>query len=75
MRKNKVRAAFIESPFLTPKETAAFLRLSVRALENYRANGGGPRYRKHGNKVVYPLENLIAWSKKREYEHTGGADK
>ncbi len=75
MKKSRVRAPVVVSPFLSCTEAALYLRLSARALENYRANGGGPRYRKHGAKVVYPLENLIAWSKKREYEHTGGADK
>lgn len=74
MPKTKPVAAEIESPFLTTKEAAAYLRISVRALENYRAEGGGPPYRKHGHIVVYPLENLITWSKNREYEHTGGAD-
>ena len=74
MRKPKPRAAAVESPFLTTKETAAFLRISLRSLEYYRANGGGPRYRKHGNIVVYPRKYLIAWSKAREFEHTGGAD-
>lgn len=75
MSKNKLHDVQVESPFLTTKEAAAFLRISVRALEYYRANGGGPRYRKHGNIVVYPKKYLIAWSKIREYEHTGGADK
>lgn len=75
MSKNKVQAVAVESPFLTTKETATYLRLSVRALEYYRANGGGPRYRKHGNIVVYPKKYVIAWSKAREYEHTGGAEK
>ncbi len=75
MKKPRVRAPVIDSPFLSTDETAAYLRISVRALEHYRMNGGGPRYRKHGNKVVYPLENLDVWSKKREFEHTGGADK
>ncbi|MEM8771352.1 MAG: helix-turn-helix domain-containing protein [Pseudomonadota bacterium] len=64
----------LASPFLTTKEAAAYLRISVRALEYYRSHGGGPHYRKHGNHVRYPLENLAAWSKKREFEHTGGAD-
>ncbi len=75
MKKPRVHAPLIESPFLSTDEAAAYLRISVRALEHFRINGGGPRYRKHGNKVVYPLENLNAWSKKREYEHTGGAGK
>lgn len=69
-----VRAPCLESPFLSVAETAIYLRLSERALENFRINGGGPRYRKHGNKVVYHIEDLIAWSIRRAYEHTGGAE-
>lgn len=64
----------LQSPFLTTKEAADYLRISVRALEYYRANGGGPRYRKHGNHVRYPIASLARWSKKREFEHTGGAN-
>lgn len=71
----KASPSKLQSPFLTTKEAAAYLRISVRALEYYRTNGGGPRYRKHGNHVRYPIENLSAWSKAREFEHTGGAGK
>jgi len=74
MKKPRVRAPVVVSPFLSTMEAAVYLRLSVRALENYRLNGSGPLYRKHGNKVVYPLGNLNDWSEKREFKHTGGAD-
>ena len=75
MEKLYVRPPDLESPFLNTDEAATFLRISVRALENFRVDGGGPRYRKHGNKVVYHIDDLINWSIKRAYEHTGGADK
>lgn len=34
-----------ESPYLTPKETAFFLRLKRRTLDNMRWLGYGPRFR------------------------------
>lgn len=71
--KAKVKIKAVTSPFLTTEEAADYLRIGVRALENFRLNGGGPKYRKHGAIVVYHIDDLIAWSKMREYEHTGGA--
>ena len=74
MGKAKVKITAVKSPFLTTEEAAEYLRIGVRALENFRLNGGGPKYRKHGAIVVYHIDDLAAWSKTREYEHTGGAD-
>lgn len=31
-------------PLLTPAEAAEILRVSVSALDRWRANGGGPRF-------------------------------
>ena len=73
MTKNKPNAVNSTSPFLTTKEAADYLRVSVRGLEHYRTHGGGPRYRKHGNQVRYSIKSLLAWSKEREFKHTGGA--
>jgi hypothetical protein len=70
-----VRAPSVESPYLCVKEAAIYLRISERALENFRTIGGGPVYRKHGGRVVYHIGDLDAWSKAREYRHTGGADR
>ncbi|PHR54825.1 MAG: DNA-binding protein [Robiginitomaculum sp.] len=62
--------SFLDSPFRTPQEAAAFLRIHVRTLNNMRYRGAGPRYRKHGGKVVYHIEDLRAWS--RDYEFGTG---
>ena len=75
MKKSKPSRQQNKSPFLTPKEAADYLRVSIRLLEYYRSHGGGPRYRKHGNCVRYPRNYLDKWSKEREYKHTGGADR
>ena len=50
---------------LTNDEAAQFLKLSPRTLEKQRVIGGGPRFRKHGRRVVYALEDLRAWSEER----------
>ncbi|ENZ81620.1 MULTISPECIES: AlpA family transcriptional regulator [Caulobacter] len=43
-------------------EAARFLGLSDRTLEKHRSYGTGPVYRKIGGRVVYALDDLIAWS-------------
>ena len=50
------------SPFMTPQEAAAFLRLDQRTLDNMRQRGTGPVYSKHGGRVVYRRNDLIDWS-------------
>jgi hypothetical protein len=51
-------------------KAAEFLELSPRTLEKWRVIGGGPRFRKHGRRVVYRLEELKTWSGSRECETT-----
>ena len=49
--------------FLTTAEAAEFLRLKKHTLENMRSQESGPPPRKHGGRVFYHLDDLIAWSK------------
>jgi len=57
-----------ENPFLSVVEAAAFLRLTRATLDRYRwAGGGGPKYRKHGCRVFYHKDDLIAWSESRQF--------
>lgn len=56
-----------ESPFLHPDEAAKYLRITRRALENFRVTGKGPAYRKHGGRVVYHIDELDEWSQNRRY--------
>ena len=46
---------------LTPKEAAAYCRVSVSWLANLRMNGGGPSFIKIGKKVSYRQSNLDDW--------------
>ena len=52
----------IDSPYLTTNEAAQYLRLKPRTLNNMRWRGEGPRYRKHGGKVLYHRRDLEGWS-------------
>jgi hypothetical protein len=56
--------------FLTPKETAAFLRLSDVTLARWRIEGIGPPYRKFGRRVVYARPDLVAWADSQKQQST-----
>lgn len=53
----------LNSPFLLGGEAANYLRVSIRTLRNWRWNGKGPAYRKHGQVVVYHIDDLREFSK------------
>ncbi len=55
-----------KSPFLNTDEAAQYLRLDARTLDNMRWRRNGPRYRKHGGKVFYHLDDLKYWSGMRD---------
>jgi len=46
---------------LTPKEAAAYCRVSVSWLANMRMNGGGPDFIKIGMKVSYRQSDIDSW--------------
>ena len=50
------------SPYFTLAEAAAFLRLAPRTLDNMRQRGTGPLYGKHGGRVRYHRDDLVAWA-------------
>jgi predicted DNA-binding transcriptional regulator AlpA len=58
----------VESPdvLLTPKDAAAFLRLSLSWLAKARQRGDGPPYIKLGKSVRYSESALLAWVKSRQ---------
>lgn len=57
------RAAPPERPYLNTRQSAHFLSLSVRTLEEMRSNGTGPRFRRHGRLVFYHVDDLESWSR------------
>lgn len=55
------------STLLTPHEVSARYRnkIKVKTLANWRSNGEGPKYVKIGGAVLYPVEELEQWERKR----------
>ena len=51
------------SPFLSTEQAAFYLGLSARKLQQMRAAGAGPRFRRHSRYVRYHIDDLDAWSK------------
>lgn len=47
-----------------------YLGLSPRTMEKMRVRGDGPPFRKHGNRVVYDIDDLDAWSEDRRRTST-----
>jgi hypothetical protein len=54
--------------FLTQAELAARFRVSPRTLERWRWLKTGPTYVKLGGKVVYALEDVEAYERRRRAE-------
>lgn len=52
----------VERTWLTPKEAAAYLRMSERTLEGWRRAGRGPQFARPGGKLVrYRFSDLERW--------------
>lgn len=62
------------SPFITPGEAAAFLRVEVSTLAAMRVSGTGPSYYKVGAKrrakVLYRYEDLERWVETYKFSST-----
>jgi excisionase family DNA binding protein len=56
--------------FLTIAEAAELLRVHRRTLDNMRWKGTGPIFRRHGGRIVYHREELLAWSAERKAKTT-----
>ena len=51
------------SPFLSTEQAAFYLGLSARKLQQMRAAGIGPDFRRHSRYVRYHIDDLDAWSR------------
>lgn len=56
--------------FLTIAEAAQLLRIHRRTLDNMRWRGTGPIFRRHGGRIVYQRDELLAWSAERKAKNT-----
>ena len=54
-----------DNPFLTIDETAELLRVNRRTLDNLRWRDEGPPFRRHGGRIVYHRDEVLAWSVQR----------
>jgi predicted DNA-binding transcriptional regulator AlpA len=62
-----------DNPFLTVQETADLLRVKRRTLDNLRWKNEGPPWRRHGGRIVYHRDEVLAWSEQRR-ARSGAAD-
>ncbi len=54
-----------ENAFLIVAEAAEALRMAKRTLDNHRCKGTGPKFRRHGGRIVYRRCDLLEWSEQR----------
>jgi len=59
-----------DTELLTTSETATFLRLKPQTLRMWRYRGGGPRYLKIGNRVIYRRKDVNRWLAERVRQST-----
>lgn len=57
------------TPFLSTEQAAFYLGLSPRKLQELRASGEGPDFRRHCRYVRYHIEDLDSWSRQSAGGH------
>jgi predicted DNA-binding transcriptional regulator AlpA len=56
---------------INEQEAAEFLGYTIRALQNWRVRGGGPRFVKvSGRSIRYRRRQLIEWADSKMVSHT-----
>ncbi len=50
-----------DSPYMTEREAAMYIRKSRRSLQRMRQEGDGPRFYRAGGRILYTAEDLDAW--------------
>ena len=53
----------MQKEFLTSKELAVLLHISIATLKNWRKQGRGCPYIKVGRKILYELSDVKQWLK------------
>lgn len=71
-----VRAALARkgTPFLSSPETAFYLGLSARKLQQMRVRGLGPQFRRFGRVVRYHIDDIERWSDNSEHSQVADHD-
>lgn len=64
----------IQVEYLTPEELSQRFRgrVAVRTLANWRCLGVGPKFRKIGGRILYPINEIEAWESRRTADSTAG---
>jgi hypothetical protein len=66
----KVQPSPPPSPFVDSHGAAQFLRLSEQTLANWRLRGNGPPFAKIGTKILYSVDDLLAYVAERKVRST-----
>lgn len=58
--------------YLTPAQLCArwLGRISEKTLANWRSGKKGPRYKRFGSRILYPLDGVEEWERDQEHEST-----
>lgn len=68
---NLIRGSTVKE-YLTPTEVVERYqgKITVRTLANWRSQGVSPPFTKVGGRILYPLEKLIEWERRRTVSGT-----
>ncbi|EOM74624.1 DNA-binding protein [Rhodococcus rhodnii] len=58
------------APLATPEEVAQYLRTTTTKLTNDRYRGIGPKFVKHGRRVLYRWDDVHAWTEANLLQRT-----
>ena len=65
------RSLPLRRQYLRPPAAADFLGIDATTLANWRGKGCGPKYRKIGERVVYDVNDLVAFVEQAELLGSG----
>lgn len=67
----------MDAQYFTPADLVARYmgKVSERTLANWRSAGTSPPFTKIGGRILYPIEGVIDWEKRRTVNNTGSYSK
>jgi predicted DNA-binding transcriptional regulator AlpA len=57
-----------DSPYLAPKEVAAFLSVTPQCLTAMRNRDAGPKYLRTGRYVKYHVDDVLKWIEENSHD-------
>jgi hypothetical protein len=67
------QAAAPPKKYLNAEEASQFIGAAVQTLARWRCEGGGPPFIRVGRKIMYAIDDLIAWMNARRVSSTSEA--